>query len=385
MLIVGFLLLALNLRPALTTIPPVLDEIQRDLGLSSGVAGLVTTVPVLCFAVISPVAALLSRRIGLRNSLTVFLLLVLAGSLLRGVVPPALFLGTVLVGAGIALANVLLPVVVKRHFPDRAGLMTGLYMMFMGVGASLAAAATVPIERLAGSDWATATAVWGVLCLAALAFWVPTREPSRATSLEPVRAARFRRLVRSPLAWQLTVFMGLQSLSYYSVLTWLPSLLIDTGLDPHDAGLLLGLANLSGIPASLTTPMIAHRLRRQTLLAPLVLLVGALALLALMIAPGAAPVLWVVLLGLSQGGAISLALVLVVLRAGSAEQAANLSGMVQACGYALAALGPFIVGFLQDRSGGWVVPLGFLLACMLVQAIAGFLAGRPRVVLAGTG
>lgn len=383
LLVAGFLLLALNLRPALTTIPPVLDEIQRDLGIPSSVAGLLTTVPVLCFAVMSAAAALLSNRVGLRNSLSLFLVLVLAGSLIRGSGTAALFVGTVLVGVGIAVANVLLPAVVKQHFPGRAGLMTGLYMMFMGIGASLAAAATVPIERLTGHGWPVATAVWGTLCVAALGFWAPTPQPSRTPAVEPVRVLGFRRLARAPLAWQLTVFMGLQSLGYYSVLTWLPSLFTDNGLDSRHAGLLLGLANLSGIPASLTTPMIAHHIRRQSSLAVLILLVGATALVGLIVAPVAAPVLWVVLLGLSQGGAISLALVLVILRSRSAEQAAHLSGMVQACGYALAAAGPFVVGFLQDHSGGWGAPLGFLLACLLVQAGFGVLAGRPRHVDGG--
>lgn len=380
LLVAGFLLLALNLRPALTTVPPVLAEIQRDFGLASSVAGLLTTVPVLCFAVMSAVTALLSRRIGLHNALSLFLVLVLVGTVIRGIGTAALFGGTVLVGVGIAVANVLLPAVVKRHFPHRAGLMTGLYMMFMGIGASIAAAATVPLAGVTGHGWPVATAMWGVLCLVALVCWAPTREPPRTAALEAVPVLRFRQLARSPLAWQLTVFMGLQSLGYYSVLTWLPSLFMDSGLDARQAGLLLGLANLSGIPASLTTPMIAHRMRRQSSLAVLLLFVGAAALLGLMTAPAAAPVLWVVLLGLSQGGAISLALVLVVLRSRSTEQAAELSGMVQACGYSLAAGGPFVVGLLQDFSGGWVMPVGFLLVCLVVQVGAGALAGRPRHV-----
>lgn len=380
LLVAGFLLLALNLRPALTTVPPVLDEIQRDFGLPSSVAGLLTTVPVVCFAVLSLAAAALARRIGLENSLALFLVLVMAGSLMRGTGTPALFLGTALVGIGIAVANVLLPAAVKRYFPDRTGLMTGLYMMFMGIGASLAAATTVPIERLTSHGWPVVTAVWGALCAVTLAIWAPSCRARRERVVETANAVGIWRLARSPRAWQLTVFMGLQSLGYYSVLTWLPSLLIDTGLDAHHAGLLLGLANLCGIPASLTVPLIAHRMHSQSLLAVLAIFTAAAALLGLMIAPAAMTVLWVVVLGFSQGSAISLALLLIVLRSKSSEQAAQLSGMVQACGYALAAAGPFVVGALHDHSGGWVVPLGFLLVIFVVQAVAGFLAGRPGYV-----
>ncbi|MGH3517480.1 MAG: CynX/NimT family MFS transporter [Haloechinothrix sp.] len=376
LLVVGFLLLAVNLRPALTTLPPVLDQVQRNFGISSGVAGLLTTAPVLCFALISPLAALLARRVGLQHALTLFLLLVLAGSMIRGIGTPTLFLGTVLVGAGIGLANVLLPAVVKQHFAARAALMTGLYMMFMGVGAALGAAATVPLERATG--WPAATAAWGGLCVVALVFWAARREPARQPIPEPARVHGIRILVRSPLAWQLTLFMGLQSLGFYCILTWLPSLLVDQGIGPGHAGLLLALANLCGIPASLAVPLISHRLRSQRALAIGLGLLGGIPLTGLMIAPLAAPYLWVVLLGLAQGGAISLALTLVILRAASIQQAAELSGMVQGCGYALAASGPFVVGVLHDQSGGWVVPLGFLLACLAAQACFGALAGRPR-------
>ncbi|MHA7617211.1 CynX/NimT family MFS transporter [Cellulosimicrobium cellulans] len=383
--VVAIVLAALNLRPAVVAISPVLGEIRTDLGLSATAAGVLTTLPVLCFGLLAPLAPVLARRWGLERALFVSLVLLCVGFGLRLVPSTAgLFAGTVVAGCAIGLGNVLLPALIKRDFADRIGLMTGLYSMALSGGAALAAGLTLPVASAAGLDWRGALATWGVLAVLGAIVWVPRAlrpDPAGTVTFGPGTgpAAARSAVWRSPLAWAVTVVMGMQSLSFYAVNAWLPEIMVALGRTPEAGGWLLALCNLAGIVGSFVTPVLAGRMPRQRGIGlVLVVLVGS-GLLGLAVAPGAAA-LWVVLVGLGQGGGISLALTLMALRARDAAHTSELSGMAQSAGYLLAATGPLGLGLAHDVTGAWTLPLLLLVAAAAVQGVAVWLAGRDAHV-----
>jgi CP family cyanate transporter-like MFS transporter len=378
--VVAILLAALNLRPAVVAVSPLLGEIRAEEGLSATAAGVLTTLPVLCFGLLAPVAPVLARRWGLERALFWSLVMLCVGFALR-LVPETwgLFTGTVVAGSAIGLGNVLLPALIKRDFADRVGLMTGLYSMALSGGAALAAGLTLPVAAAAGLDWRGALAAWGVLAVLAVAVWAPRAlhpDPAGRVAFRPTHGPGGARSVwRSPLAWSVTVVMGMQSLSFYAVNAWLPEIMVAQGRTPEAGGWLLALCNLAGIAGSFVTPVLAGRMPRQRGIGVvLVVLVGS-GLLGLALVPGAAAA-WVVLVGLGQGGGISLALTLMALRARDAARTSELSGMAQSAGYLLAAGGPIGLGFAHDATGSWTLPLLLLVAAAVVQGVAVWFAGR---------
>ena len=380
LLVVGILLLAANLRPALTALAPLIGEVRADTGLSNGVAGLLTALPLLAFGLLSPVAPLLARRIGMERALLASLLVLAAGILVRSAGPVALlFVGTAVLGAAIAVGNVLLPGLVKREFPDRAGLATSLYSTAMGVAAALAAGASFPISQQTGLGWRASLALLAVPAILAAVAWLPLVRGGGAKASD--RDSRGISLWRSPLAWQVTLFMGLQSLAYYVTLTWLPLILRETaGLSAAEAGWMLALAQAVGIASMFLAPVLAGRTPSQRgVLASAVALSGA-GTLGLLVSPGAAIALWVVLIGLGQGACFSLALTFFALRAPDPEHAAALSGMAQSVGYLLAASGPFLFGILRDATNAWTVPLALLLTIVSCLMVTGLGAARDAKV-----
>jgi CP family cyanate transporter-like MFS transporter len=423
LLVVGVVVLAANLRAALTAVGPLAGEIRADTGISGGVLGLVTTLPLLAFAVLSPLAPRLARRFGIERALLASLLLELAGILLRSAgAVAALLAGTTVLGLAIAIANVLLPSLVKRHFADRAGPMTGLYSSVMGIFAALSIGLAVPLADRVGLGWRGSLASWSVLALLGALVWlprarageppaVPTRgqsgtpgpgaaeeaeaaggptpgasprpepedSPRPTPGASPTPGVRRRALWRSRLAWQVTLFMGLQSLAYYVTVAWLPEILHDRGLSTATAGWTLSLVQLMGVATSLALPLIATRRssQRSPAVASAVLyLVGYAGLLA-----GTGPLaLWCVLIGLGTGASFGLALTLFALRTRDPHHTAALSGMAQSVGYLLAAGGPALFGLLHDLTGGWTVPLLGLLAVTAALVPAGLGAGRDAQV-----
>ncbi|WP_219418853.1 CynX/NimT family MFS transporter [Pseudonocardia nigra] len=375
---VAIVLVAANLRPAVVGVAPMLAEIQASEGLSGTAAGVLTALPVLCFGLLAPAAPRLARRFGIERALLGALLLLCVGFAVRGIGPVStLFAGTVLVGSAIAIGNVLLPSLIKRDFAHRTGVMTGLYTMAISAGGALSAGVTVPLARAAGVDWRGGLGVWGLFALVAVAFWVPQlRRVDRRTG---TGGARVTGLSRDPVAWQVTAFMGLQSLGFYAAAAWLPAVFVDRGFTPAAAGWLLSLASLVGIVGAMSAPMLATRFRRQRLLAVGQTTLAGLGLLGVLALPGA-EVAAMTALGIGQGAALGLALTLMALRAPDAPHAAALSGMAQSIGYVVAAAGPFTVGALHDVTGTWTWPLALLLALLVPQAIVGALAGRDRFV-----
>jgi CP family cyanate transporter-like MFS transporter len=380
--VLGILLLAANLRPALTSVAPLIGQIRADTGISNGAAGLLTTLPLLAFALLSPVAPRVARGFGLEGVLLASLLVLAAGILLRWVETiTALFLGTAILGAAIAFGNVLLPGLVKREFPERAGLMTSVYSTSLGISAAFAAGVSFPLTKLDGIGWRGALAVWALPALIACVAWLPQlgrrdlpTGPSGSTS------PGIRDLWRSPLAWQVTLFMGLQSLAYYVTLTWLPEILQEGGMGAARAGWMLGLSQAVAIVAMFSAPVVAARRPSQRGVVVVAVLLAGAGALGLLVAGSTAAALWVVLLGLGQGASFSLALAFFALRSPDPGHAATLSGMAQSVGYLLAAAGPFLFGVLRDATGAWKVPLALLLAIMVCLLIAGLGAARDAHV-----
>ncbi len=377
LLALGVVVVAINLRPSVAGVGPVLPEVRAGLPLSGAGAAVLTTLPVLCFGLLATVAPRLVRRFGIEPVLVgvmAALAVAAVGRVLDG--PPALFTGTVIVGGAIAIGNVLLPPLIKRDFPDRSALMMGVYTMAVSGMAAVAAGLAVPLAG-SGLGWRGALGVWAVPAAVAALAWLPRL---RGHTRPPATPRADRSLLRDPLAWQITVFFGLQSLSFYAMLGWLPSMYRDFGASPALAGFLLSLSGLVQIPVSLVVPGLAARARNQVAYA-----VGGTALIiagtaGILAAPMAAPYLWVALVGIGQGACFALGLNLFVLRTRRVADTARVSAMAQSVGYTICAFGPLLVGVLHELTGSWTAPLVLLLALVVPQLVCGALAGRDRTV-----
>ena len=376
-LAIATLLLAFNMRSTLVAVAPVMDQIRAEYVISAAGAALLTGLPVLCFGALAPLAPALSRRVGTKTVLYYCAALIGLGGLLR-VVPglPALLAGTLLLGGATALANVLLPGLVKHYFATQVGLMTGLYLVAMNGGASVGVVLT--------ATWVEAGASWrlplGVLALPALVAALVWR--ARLRTVEAVQPATTApsALWRDPLTWQITAYIGLQSSAFYAIVSWLPSILTDAGLKPAAAGAQLALLTVIGVPAALLTPLLAVRLADQRLLAMGLALITASGFTGMAVWPGVMSSLWSSLIGIGLGAAFSLSMTLIVLRSRDPQQAASLSGFAQSGGYLLAASAPILVGALRDTSGGWESALWLLVGLAIAQALFGLAAGRDRYV-----
>lgn len=384
---------ALNLRPAVVAVSPLLGTIRDDTGLSAPMAGLLTTLPLLCFGLFSPVAPRLARRIGLEWAVGASLVLLVIGILLRLLTPlTALYAGSFIAGAAIAIANVLMPAFVKREFPTNPSGVLGGYTAALNLGAAAAAGLTVPIGTALALAWRPALAFWVVLAGLGFALWLPILLRSRRlragqlplTEAERELAAaqdiRGYVLLRSPIARQVTAFLALQSFQFYSYAAWLPTLLGDEGFSASTAGYALMVSNATGALGALILPLFIRRLRTQRLPAVGVTGFYLVSLTGLLVAPSAGIWVWVSLYGIAQGAGFSLALTLIVLRSPDSAVAARLSGIAQLIGYLFAATGPVLLGFLRQLTGGWEWPIVALLALLVPMVGVGLGAGRDVLV-----
>ncbi|MEU5424289.1 MFS transporter [Streptomyces olivoreticuli] len=391
LVLLGIVLASLNMRAALAGVSPLLGEIGDHFHLAATASSLVTTIPLVFMGLGSILAPKLARRWGTEAVLCGALVLLCGGILLR-VAPPvvALFVGCALVGTAIALLNVLMPGLIKRDFPERAAGMTALYSTAMILGATVSAASAVPLEDALGG-WQGSLASWAVLAAVAAAVWAPQVVLSRSASREavagaPGAAAAPRtaedgpKLTRTPLAWQITLFMGSQSLVAYVVIAWLPTIFTDHGMSKAQAGLVFAFSTLVQAVGSFVVPMLAGRMRSQRSLAVGVVTLMAAGVAGLLVAPVGGAWLWATLLGVGQGGALGLALTMMVLRTRDAHTAARLSGMAQTWGYLLAAVGPFALGAVHQATGGWTVPIVVLLVVCAGLLGLGLGAGRDRKI-----
>jgi CP family cyanate transporter-like MFS transporter len=382
-LAVILLVSALNLRMAVAALSPVLNTVQRDTGLSSALAGLLSTLPVICFGLFALATPKLIRRFGMERLLVLAMIVITTGIALR-VLPPlaALFAGTAVLGAGIAVGNVLVPGLIKQDFASKAGLMTGLYSVSLFVGAALTAGLTVPVMHATGLGWRPAIALWGGVAVLAVVLLSPhaARHP-RAPGSDAAQH-RPQGLWKDPLAWMVTGFMGLQSLGYYSIVAWIPTLLQDHGMSAGQAGWMLSYSSFPGLAMALITPLVIRgRSRRAAALVVAAVVACGIGYVGLIIAPVSLAYLWLTLLGAGQGMAISLALSFIIARAPDVHHTAHLSTMAQSAGYLIASAGPVGIGALHDVTGGWTVPMLTLTAILIPVLIAGLGASRDRHIL----
>lgn len=384
-LLLGVLLVALCLRAPITGVGPLLQEIQRTLGLSNTLAGAVTTVPLLAFGVFSVFAPMLARRFGVERVIFFATVLLVVGIPLRsmgGVV--WLFVGTTILSLGIALGNVLLPGIVKHHFALRIGLVTAIYSLGMNVVGAMSSGISVPLSQNLGWGWQGALLSWLILALLALIGWLPqlrrAHKPVRVTlSAEALAQAQQKprvRLWRSRLAWQVTLLMGLQSLVFYTLLSWLPHILAEQGIDPVNAGLMLTTIQLALLPVAFIVPIVAAKVSEQKYLVLASAVFMALSVAGLLSGLSSLNILWMVFMGIGLGGCFSLSMMFFSLRTRNIDEASGLSGMAQSIGYLLAAFGPVVFGWVHDATGGWSASLWLVMAVIVIMAMAGWRAGH---------
>ncbi|KAA6216959.1 CynX/NimT family MFS transporter [Streptomyces filamentosus] len=397
---VGLVLAALNLRPAITSLGALLEEVSADLHMSGTVAGVLTSVPPLCFAAFGITAPRLARRFGPAAVVCAGMAAICSGLLLRPFATgtAAFLAASALALMGIAVSNVLMPVIVKRYFPDRIGSMTGLYSMALALGTSLAAALTVPMTDALGGDWRIGLGVWGALAALAVLPWLPLlRDRTGAARTErgapaggsapaggtaptaPAAGAAPRPMVRSRTAWALACFFGLQATGAYITMGWMPQIFRDAGVPASTAGVLLAVTMVMGVPLAFVIPRLATRMRNQ---APIVIALGSCGLVGytgLFLAPAGGAWAWAVLLGISNC-AFPLALTMIGMRSRTGAGVVRLSAFAQSVGYLISIPGPLLVGVLYQHSGGWGVPIALMGGLMVPQMIVGSLAGRDRTI-----
>ncbi|AMH14259.1 cyanate MFS transporter [Citrobacter sp. FDAARGOS_156] len=379
LLIAGILMIATTLRVTFTGTAPLLDTIRADYGLSTAQTGLLTTLPLLAFALVSPLAAAVARRWGIERSLLAAMLLICVGIAIRSLPSSgALFGGTAVIGCGIALGNVLLPGLIKRDFSQHVAKLTGAYSLTMGAAAALGSAMVVPLA-LNGFGWRGALMMLMIFPLLALLIWLPQWRQTANASLSNSRALHSRAIWRSSLAWQVTLFLGINSLIYYVIIGWLPAIMISHGYSEAQAGSLHGLLQLATAAPGLLIPLVLYRFKDQRTIAALVSLMCAVGAAGFAVMPGQAA-LWTVLFGFGSGATMILGLTFIGLRASSAHQAAALSGMAQSVGYLLAACGPPVMGKIHDLNDSWQIPLVGVALLALIMAVFGVCSGRDKEI-----
>lgn len=384
LLISAVLLVACNLRAAITSVGPIIGLLRESLSLSNGSIGILTSLPLIAFAVMSPIVPKISTKFTNETTLIAGMCILSFGIILRSIpFIPLLFIGTILIGVGIAISNVLLPGIIKERFPNQVPLMTSVYTTTMSLFAALASGVSIPLAVGAGLGWEFALGIWIVPALVGIGIWVyfvKQRKSADEVNMYYVKADDSK-MWRSPLAWQVAIFLGLQAFSYNALMTWLPEILIDYGVTSESAGWMLSFNQLIGLPASLLVPIIAGKFTSQR---GIILILCTLAFggyIGLLFGESYDVMIWSVgLIGVAYGGLFPLSLAFLAMRTTTAMQAAKLSGMAQAIGYSLAAIGPVLLGLLVDTTGTWTFSLSILLFVTVLTLIVGFGAGRNRVL-----
>ncbi|MFE2067457.1 CynX/NimT family MFS transporter [Streptomyces sp. NPDC059467] len=385
--VLGILLAAVNLRPAITSLGALLEEVRDGLGMSGSVAGLLTSVPPLCFAVFGVMAPRLARRFGPAAVVCAGMVAITAGLLIRPYAggTAGFLAASALALMGIAVSNVLMPVIVKRWFPDRVGSMTGLYSMALAAGTSVAAAVTVPMTDALGGSWQSGLAVWAGLAAVAVLPWIPLvrgrgmPEPPAGAHARADRQPPALKITRSRTAWALAVFFGLQATAAYITMGWMPQIFRDAGVPASTAGVLLAVTMVMGVPLAFVIPRVATRLPHQ---GPIVIVLGVCGLAGyagLYLAPAAGAWAWALLLGVSNCS-FPLALTMVGMRSRTGAGVVQLSAFAQSTGYLISIPGPLLVGVLYQQGGGWGLPIALMVGLMIPQMAVGVLAGRDRTV-----
>lgn len=377
LLIIGILFIAINLRPALASVGPLIEDIRQATGLSSGLLGLLTTLPLIAFGFISTLTPIFTNRFGIGGTLFGAMILLTIGLIIRTIAwIPALYFGTLLTGIAIAFGNVLLPSLTKRNFESNAGIITSLYSSLMAAGAALAAGISVPLAHQYGLGWRGSLLAWAAVAFLAILFWFP-----QLSYLKRIKSTRnyweaMRKLSHSRLAWQIAFFMGFQSLTFYVLLAWLPSILQGRGLEATASGWMLSLSQATGILGSMIIPYWAGKRSDQRLIVFLLCIIEAIGLLGLFLPQLGNIALFVSIIGFVLGGSFGLALLFIVLRTKDTASATELSGMAQSVGYLIAAVGPILFGFIFDRTASWTIAFILLFVVVLIKLWTGWQIGK---------
>jgi CP family cyanate transporter-like MFS transporter len=415
LVVAALILAALNLRPAITSLGALLKEVRDGLGMSGTMAGLLTSVPAACFALFGFAAPRLARRFGPGAVVCAGMVAITAGLLLRPLSggTPVFLVTSALALAGIAVSNVLMPVIVKRYFPDKVGTVTGVYSMALSLGTAVAAAVTVPLTDAMGGSWRLGLGMWALLAAAAILPWLPlvrdrstvrteaVRGPAEAASVSAPPAAtpaegaavprpaavpasvpaggEHGRITRSRTARMLACYFGLQSTAAYVTMGWMPQIFRDAGLSADKAGLLLAVTMVMGVPLSFVLPPLAARMRSQGPIVMALAVFQVAGFLGLWAAPAAAPWAWALMLGLANC-AFPLVLTMIGMRSRTGAGVVRLSAFAQSTGYLISIPGPILVGTLNQVSGSWSVPMALMAALAVPQVLCGVLAGRNRHV-----
>lgn len=380
LLVVGIMLFASTLRVPLTSIGSLVPIIRDALEVSSTIMGSVATLPLLAFAFISPFVPKIASRMGIERTIFLSMIILVLGIIIRSITGiSTMFIGTALIGITISFGNVLLPSLIKMNFPFKVGLMTGLYALFMNVFGALASGISVPVSNIDSFGWQGALSIWAILVIISLFVWYP--QVKNSTSNHKLESNQKKTNMWSSFtAWQVTFFMGLQSLMYYTCLTWLPDILQFRGYTSSQAGWILSLMLFALIPVNFLIPVIADNMKNQKILGALTGVVFLFGTIGLFSANIGLIIISVILIGIGCGSGYSLSMMFFSLRTKNGYEASELSGMAQSFGYFLAALGPIVFGGLHDLIGGWIIPLFMLLIIAIIILIAGVLAGREVMI-----
>lgn len=377
LLVVGIIFVALNLRPALAGVGPLVGLIRESTGLSNSMLGLLTSLPLIAFGIVSNFTSLFTKRFGISRTLAGALVLLAIGIVIRSLPSiAALYIGTALLGVAIALGNVLLPGLVKRNFPNKSGKITSIYSSVLGIGAALAAGISLPLAVDLDLGWRGSLGIWAILAVIGFFVWLPQVWRIKKVNNNRSFRASMKNLMGSKLAWKVALYMGLQSFAFYAILAWLPEIVQSRGFDSEFGGWMLSLSQATGVLGSLFVPVLAGKRKDQRSMVLLLGVIEAVSIIGLLLPQMGMIALWSALIGFALGGSFGLALLFLVLRTDDSDSATELSGMAQSIGYFIAAIGPVIFGSIFDITHSWLYPLGLLFAIGMLKIYMGLGAGK---------
>ena len=381
LILLGILFISFNLRAPITAVGSVVEMIQQEYHLSNAAAGFITTLPLVAFAIVSPFVSTLSGKIGHARTMFLGLFLILGGEVCRSYTGAAgLFIGTAIIGVGIAIGNVIIPGIIKLYFSERVGFVTSIYTSGMCIFAAVGAGVSIPLAKGVGLGWKHTLAVWFFLTLITIFIWLPQTKETVKNSSNSGNKNQGSSIWKSPLAWWVTLFMGIQSLLFYSLVAWLPTIVMSKGLSESFAGNMALLFQLMAIPATLIIPTLCDKLKNQRVLVYVVCAIYAAGMVLFLTGQSSLIMtVAVVLMSIGMGGSISLSIAFISLRSPNSQRAAQLSGMSQSAGYLLAALGPIFTGFIYDLKSTWSIPVTLFIVLIVCLAVCGTFAGHGTI------
>lgn len=386
LIILGIIFISFNLRAPITAVGSVVKLIKAEYLLSSGMAGFITTVPLLAFAIVSPFVSNISKKIAYGKTMGIGLILIMIGELIRSYTNNiGLFIGTIFIGVGIAIGNVLIPSIIKQKFKDKVGTMTSIYTSSMCIFAAVGAGVSIPIAEGLGLGWKNSLASWFILTVITFIIWLPQLKVKNAEDVkikkdEKVEEVKSISIWKSKTAWWVTLFMGTQSLLFYSLVAWLPTIIMSKKMSDTFAGTMALTFQLVAIPATLVIPMLCDKFKNQRILVFVSEAIYLLGMILFLIGNTEGIMLVsVILLSLGMGGSISLSIAFISLRSPNGARAAELSGMSQSAGYLFAAVGPILMGIIYDIQKSWNLPIILFGILIIFLTFCGWFAGNDIV------